>query len=55
MTTEFSGKIHGVPEGKPPAIDVLQCSHCEGIWMETKIVQMVQKQQVLLGQACPQP
>ena len=53
MTTEFSGKIHGVPEGKPPAIEVLQCSHCEGIWMETKIVQMVQKQQVLLGQACP--
>lgn len=50
---EFAGKIHGVPEGKPPQLEVLQCSHCEGIWMETKTVQMLQKQQVLLGQECP--
>lgn len=50
---EFAGKIHGVPEGKPPDIEVLECTNCGGIWMETKIVQMLQKQQVLIGQPLP--
>jgi len=50
---EFAGKIHGVPEGRPPRPDILQCAHCNGIWMETVIVQMLQSQQVLLGQPLP--